>query len=745
MKKLIISFIIFLIFAINNLYAQTKIYGKITDEETNEPLSNVSVYVIEINKATKSDINGYYELNNLPSGKLTLEFSKFGFKTFNTKINYNSEEFQLDVKLSRAIIKTEEIVVSGIFNTTQHDNAVKIDVINTQDILKKATPNFMESITSVPGVDMISKGSGVSKPVIRGFSMNDVLVLNNGVRVENYQYSENHPLGIDEFGIDRVEIIKGPASLLYGSDAIGGVLNLIREKPAPTGKILGDATLQYHSNTNGYIGNVGLKGASNNLFGSLRIGGKSNADYLQPEGVFVPNSRFNEWSLKSNFGIFTNIGSFCLDYQYNTQNLGMTVPPSIAIVKERGRKNEVWYQDLNNHFITSNNNIYIGKYNLNITASYQNVRRKLQTTLNIPFIEMNLGTFYYNIKINFPSIDKFEYILGLQGKIQNHKNVNNRPSQFLPDMNSKSIALYSLFQLRLLDDLKFQAGLRYDYNDIKTEALGVINTYNYIAPLSKNYNNISGSIGAVYNINKFFFRFNFASAYRTPTLSELTSRGMHGNRYEEGNSALSTLHAYETDISVHYIDNNMSIDIAGFYNKAKDYIFITPTNDTTPSGFKIYRYSQTNSDFIGGEIAFHAHPKMLEWLHFETHLSTVNAKMENGEYLPFIPATKLMIELRGQFSKLWVFDSPFIEINTLTAFKKDNVSIYETSTDGYTLLNIATGLTYYSKNYVFNFIVSVNNLLDKKYYDHLSTLKPLFYNMGRNITFSLKTSFPIKN
>ncbi|HNZ71952.1 MAG TPA: TonB-dependent receptor plug domain-containing protein, partial [Prolixibacteraceae bacterium] len=135
-------------------------------------------------------------------------------------------------------------MVSGGYHSTQHENAVKIDVLKLNPKEITATPNFTEVLTRVPGVDMISKGSGISKPVIRGLSMNDILVLNNSVRYENYQYSSHHPLGIDEFGIEDVEVIKGPASLLYGSDAIGGVINFIKEKPAPQHTITGDYNLQ---------------------------------------------------------------------------------------------------------------------------------------------------------------------------------------------------------------------------------------------------------------------------------------------------------------------------------------------------------------------------------------------------------------------------------------------------------------------------------------------------------------------
>ena len=127
---------------------------------------------------------------------------------------------------------------------------------------------------------MISKGSGVAKPVIRGLSMNDILVLNHGVRFENYQYSSHHPLGIDEFGIEGVEVIKGPASLLYGSDAIGGVINFIKEKPAPIGTVTGDYNMALYANSLGMTNNLGIKGSGKNFFAGVRVGQKTRNNFV---------------------------------------------------------------------------------------------------------------------------------------------------------------------------------------------------------------------------------------------------------------------------------------------------------------------------------------------------------------------------------------------------------------------------------------------------------------------------------
>ena len=142
------------------------------------------------------------------------------------------------------------------------------------------------------------------------------------------------------------------------------------------------------------------------------------------------------------------------------------------------------------------------------------------------------------------------------------------------------------------------------------------------------------------------FRINFAKAFRVPNLSELTSNGEHGNRYEIGNTGLNPENAYEEDASIHYHGEYLSFDMAGFYNNIDNYIYASPTDDTTTNGMNIYRFSQTNAFLFGGEAGVHFHPKTMAWLHIKGVYSTVTGKQEDGNYLPFIPAQKFRYELR---------------------------------------------------------------------------------------------------
>lgn len=728
------------------MQAQNEIWGIVTNPGGNA-IAGANVFVPELQKGTVTSQNGIFKLGNLVSGKLKVQFSYLGFTTRVETVILNNNSREINVVLEPTPIETEEIVVSGGYNATQHENAVKIDILKSDKISMSGSPNLTEILTQVPGVDMISKGPGVSKPVIRGLSMNDVLVLNNGVRWENYQYSDHHPLGIDEGGVENVEIIKGPASLLYGSDAIGGVINFLKEKPAPVGNIEGDYRLQLFSNTQGIENQLGIKGSSKNLFGGLRASLSSHSDFLQGGGQFVPNSRFNEWSIHANSGFSNKAGSFKLYYDYNRQNLGLSEEDAVEEVTERGRTNAVWYQRFDNHLISSRNKIFIGDYKLEVNAAWQNTTLIHFGEKDVTEIEMALGTLTWESKLYLPASKNSEYIVGFQGIHQDNKNLHNRETKLLPDASSDNLSVLGLFQHTFLEKLHFQTGIRYDMKSMETQPVGLPENDDYRASLSKDYGSFSGSAGATFNLSDdLLFRANFSAAYRTPNLAELTSNGLHETRYELGDADLVPQNARETDISMHYHSRNVTFDIALFYNKIDHYIFIGPTVDTTAEGHKIFKYQQAGAVLYGVESGLHFHPKPVEWLHFEVTYARVIGEKDGGDNLPFIPADKINFEIRVEKEKLAMMQNAFIKIYPSFTFGQNRPAPEEENTAGYALLNAGLGADFKAARQLISASLCANNILDTKYIDHLSTLKEVgYFNPGRNISLNLKIPFGIRS
>jgi iron complex outermembrane receptor protein len=729
------------VFLISN--AQHRIAGRITDQD-HAPLAGATVFIYDLGKGTISDLNGYYEITNLPAGIVKIHFSFIGYSNHIETVVLQGELTELNISLRQTAVEAEEIVVSSGYHATQHENAVKIDVLKVNPHTLKSTPNFMETITRVPGVNMISKGSGVSKPVIRGLSMNDVLVLNNGVRFENYQYSSHHPLGIDEFGIEDVEIIKGPASLLFGADAIGGVLNFIKEKPAPVGSIAGDFNMHLYSNSLGMTTNFGVKGASRKFFAGLRAGRKTNADFLQGGGAFVPNSRFNEISVKTNAGFTGKIGVLNLFYDYNNQKLGLTEDEAIEEITQRGRNNEIFFQELSTHLLSSQNKLFLDRFKLDLNSAYQRTELIHFGEEDTYEIQMRLATITYETKLHLPSDRKSEYILGFQGFYQINTNVNDRETILLPDANTSSYGAFGLLQHIFFNKLRLQTGFRYDWKLISSQAVGLISdTLSYRAPVDKTFGSFSGSLGAVFHVTQeLLIRANAATAYRTPNLAELTSNGQHELRYEIGDPDLVPVKGFETDLSLHLHKDNLTFDLAGFYNILNHYIYIAPTGDTVSSGMPVYRYQQADAFLYGGEAGLHFHPKKVNWLHVETTFSSVIGKKNHGEYLPFVPAHKFSMEFRVEKEKAFFLHRAFAAAHALTAFEQNKVAPDETPTSGYTLLDLSIGGDIKLNHHFISVSLHINNIFDRKYIDHLSTLKEVnFYDPGRNISVNLKFPF----
>ena len=743
MKKSLIICVFILSF--HDILAQNTIQG-IVCEQDNTPLIGATIFLPEMNKGTVTDGNGFYKLSGLPSGKLKMQFSYVGYLNRIETLLLENADINLNVTLETTTIKADEIVITGGYSSAQHENAVKIESfkLDPQDI--KSTPNFTEILTKIPGLNMISKGSGVSKPVIRGLSKNDILILNNGVRFENYQYSDHHPLGIDEFGIEDVEIIKGPSSLLYGSDAIGGVINFIREKPAPVGSILGDYNLQLFSNTLGITNNLGVRGSSQRFFAGMRAGMKSNADFLQGGGDFVPNTRFREYSVKLNAGLTTKAGTFKLFYDNSRQDLGLAEEEAIEYIGERSRDVEIFYQQFLTHLISSQNKLYLGNMKLDVNSAFQSTQLVHFGEPDVYEIQMRLATLTYEAKLHLPSDRNSEYIIGYQGMNQNNLNLNDRETKLLPDATTLNNSLFFLLQKTFFNKLKLQTGLRFDSRALTTKSLGEEGQPDYRMALEKNYKSLSGSLGSTYFLTqKLLIRSNFAAAYRAPNLSELTANGQHETRYEIGDQDLVPEKSFEIDLSMHYHIDNLTLDLAGFYNNIRDYIYISPTGDTTETGIYIYQYMQSNSFLYGAEAGIHYHPQTMKWLHLLTTFSAVTGRKKIGDFLPFIPAKKIDLEFRAEKERLAFLHNTFVMATVTSVFNQNNAASEETPTKGYFLFDVSVGGQIQVKEQHITLGLGANNIFDTKYVDHLSTLKEVgYYNPGRNITLTVKVPFMVR-
>lgn len=217
----------------------------------------------------------------------------------------------------------EEVIVSTPFHKLQSENVMKVERADIEELKDLGAVTLSDGLTKIAGVESVSTGVGIGKPVIRGLSANRVLVYTQGVRMENQQFGAEHGLGINGSGIESVEVIKGPASLLYGSDAMGGVLYFNPEKFTTANNTEGDLNLNYFTNTEGMSANIGLKSSGEKLKFLVRGGYASHIDYKTGNDARLTNSRFKEYDLKTGLGYQSTEFKTELRYNYNASNLGI--------------------------------------------------------------------------------------------------------------------------------------------------------------------------------------------------------------------------------------------------------------------------------------------------------------------------------------------------------------------------------------------------------------------------------------
>lgn len=731
MRFLYLYFIIGFVVITN---AQNKIIGTVTDNNNN-PIPSAIISLPEIHKETTTNKEGKFILTNLPQGKFKLNVSFMGFETQSKSILLSGNEIEIIIVLTEAITHMDEVIVSNVFKRLQSQNVMKVELESIKSLQQNGTATLIEGLATIPGVSQVSTGTSIGKPVIRGLSGNRVLIYTQGVRLENQQFGEEHGLGLNDSGVESVEVIKGPASLLYGSDALGGVLFFNPEKFANPNDFNANFSQRIFSNTLGSSTSLGLKTSTDKWKFLLRGNYNTHSDYQVPNNDKVTNTRFNEKDLKAGIGYNNSSFSSVLRYNFNQLDLGI---PENGIAEQSTSKNTMFpSQGVDNHILSLHNNVYFKNSKLDFDLGYIfNDRKEFEDSFT-PNLHMKLKTFNYTMNYHLPKKGKIETIIGVQGMSQT--NTNFGEELLIPDAKTDDFGIYTTSIYEWKKNV-IQAGIRYDNRKIISENHGTIGEEGSFTSVNKSFDSFNASLGYKTNLaEKLTVRLNLATGFRAPNLAELTSNGVHegSNRYEIGNANLKNEQNFQSDVNFEYKSSHFEWFANGFYNHINNYIFISP-NGTQIDEYDVYDYEQNNAYLFGGEIGLHFHPHPVDWLHFTTSYETVTAKKDNNENLPLIPANKWNTTFKAEFDKGNWLKEGFASLNILHTFAQNNFSQYETKTNEYTLVNFGFGGEIHLNKSKFNVNLNANNLFNKTYISHLSRLKTDgIPNIGRNIVLGV--------
>ena len=676
-------------------------------------------------------------------------------------------------------LNLNEVTVTGVTGDTKLKHATApVSIVSPQVLRATASTNIIDAIAHQPGVSQLTTGGSISKPIIRGLGYNRVVVMSEGVRQEGQQWGDEHGVEVDGSSVNSVEILKGPASLMYGSDAMAGVVILHSKPTLAEGDMRANVSSEYQTNNGLFNYNLSIAGNQHGFVWDARFSDKMAHAYKNKYDGYVPGSQFRERAGRLMLGVDKTWGHSRLTWTAYHLTPGIVegernpetgeLECSTNNVKTYGKS--LPFQQVKHYKLVWDNSLSLSSGYLKAIIGYQqNRRQEFEESADEYELFFKLHTLTYDLRYLTHEWDGWKFSTGIGGMYQ--KSGNEGEEYLIPDYRLFDFGIYATTTKAIGDSWTLNGGVRYDHRRLHGDELIEDGDMRF-TDFSRHFNGLTGSIGAVCNINKHFnVRLNLARGFRTPNMSELSSNGVHEGsiRYELGNQQLKAEYSLQADLGLDFTSRYVSAQVALFANRIDNYIFTHRLNQEIEEGYLTYAYTQGDARLLGFEAGIDFHP--VHSIHFSNSFSYVDARLMHAsadtKYLPFTPAPHWASELkwelfhhshttvnhhhttdaahRSLFNNLYVAAGLDCYLKQTHIYSADDT---ETKTPGYALLSLSAGSDIQVKGRkVAELYITADNLLDKAYQNHLSRLKYAdvnaatgrrgIFNMGRNITFKI--------
>lgn len=634
----------------------------------------------------------------------------------------------------------------------------------------------------MPGISSIDIGQGFSKPVIRGLGFNRVAVSDMGIKQEGQQWGIDHGLEIDQFGVERIEIIKGPASLTHGSDAIGGVINI--SPIQPTQKNTFELNLQsIYKSVNEYFGGSSMiKYRNNNWYFYARYTQTDFGDYKVPADSFFYNRyRFkienktlkNTSGKEKDFNFVMGIANpkyksiLSISNVYSKTGFfpgAHGIPSKEKLIDDGNNGNiDLPFQQVNHFKVINNSKYYLNSSNFEVNFGFQNNFRQEWSLFHTHYQNQKAPQTNPNLELQFDlstvSGDfKFKHFYKnniFETGISSQYQINQISGYMflLPNFHRTTIGSYIFNKFSPNSKITIDAGVRYDYGIINIFEFFSIYTNRFKCNNLKNtFKDFTWALGVTYLINKNFnIKTNIGKSFRMPNASELSSNGVHHGsfRYEVGDNKIKSEYSYQFDAGFYFNNEFIDFEISSFYNFFPNFIFLIPTGSYLhPDGYEIieadagqvYQYNQSKAFRYGGEALLNFN--INKNIKFLTSLEYVYAT--DGQYpIPFTPPLNIFSSLTYSIlNQKKFFSNTVIEVNSNITAAQNRVARNETKTSPFKIFNFyfSTQTTLFKINIIF--AIQIQNIFNTKYFNHLSFYRIIeLPEAGRNFQISIKIPF----
>jgi outer membrane receptor protein involved in Fe transport len=671
-------------------------------------------------------------------------------------------------------LDTISVTASPIHDHDTFDIPAQVDVITKEHISSQSTASLGSILEDTPGVNNLSTGSQAGKPVIRGMSGERIKILSNGASTDFQTYGIRHISNTDPFLAGAIEVIRGAQGVLYGSDALGGVVNILSPELLYTkegeSKLKGEVLGEYHTNNDERSVGVKIQAASGKMgvnvgvikrkSGNLHTPNSDTWSQGEPSGTEprfageLPYTNFETTSAQVAIGYTDNWGNVALQHTYwqSFQNyLGHGSAPAYNPLASAG-------QDLSNNETQLKGEFLSGEWIIKPSLSRTLNRRQAAT--NVPYESMNDSNIDLDIEVNrldgklalvHPQIGAFEGEIGIEGY---DKEQSVRDGHLVPNADESGKSIY-LFEEADSDRWIFQWGLRYDTRkvDAKVTTGG-----------DKTFSAFGGSLGATYKLTDTWnIAANLSRGFRAPSIFELYADGTHGGvqAYQIGNPNLREETTLGGDLSLRYKDDRTKASLTLYRTYINDYIYLAntgirrnPTTGAIVAMGGVPEMTNQQSDAIMEGIEFSLETHLSDATRFEGSFEIINGKdTGNNRDLTMMPSNNLHLALYHNLGALGNFKNNTFSVNMKAYDDQQVAGAYEpfaqyntmpfgsADTAGYVLWGIGYESEHSVMDYTVNLGIKIDNLFDTRYRDFLDTYKGYTLGMGRNISFSLRIPF----
>ncbi len=779
---------------ISSLYGQDSqtygIQGNILDVDKN-PIVGAEIFLQDDSIATLSNRNGYFKFENLYARDYTIQVSSLEYKAIALTVNPANQNNFLEIKLEPEIKAIEEVEVkANVRQMLQRNNSVSIDLVEEEFFKEKKAGSLMQTLSAVPGVSSMDIGSGLSKPVIRGMGYYRVVVAQNGIRQEGQQWSNHHGLSVDQNNVSHVELIKGPATLQYGSGAIGGVINILPAHVPLGQEVTGDLSVTAKSN-NAYLGSNGNLSArvgdfythisaSYTSFGDFNV--PKTDSFLLPAPVNVQeaashkvplentilNTAGTELAASATIGIVKKWGTSSMEFSYYNNKVGFfdwqgSKTDSIRKHHEENTRDINWpYQDVSHFAVRHFTRAYINKNKLELALGYQQnfseeydylfdrtgnraLDKAIYNQLGGQDLSLLLRTGVAKVTYTINSLGKQQLVFGINSQYQVHE--IDGYGHILPAYQLASQGGFVIHKYSIATKWHLHSGIRFDLNNFHLdEYLNPDPAYGdsiFNPDLSRTYPGLSLMLGINYlPDNKTIIKVNFGKSYRIPSAYELGAYGLHRHegRFEKGDTTLNPEIAWQFDLGIDKKWDVFSASLSPFVNYFTNYLYLNPTAELRSEG-QVYEYVQSQALLAGGELNTVWKPiKSLQLNLGAEYVYAVNLDLLRA--VPFTPPPSINLGVKYKIPDKGKFGKSKIGLDLVKAFAQNYTVANELQTPGYFVLN-AVGSTHVKMGKQnLELVLRCRNILNNKYYNHITFYRRLrIPEPGRNIQLGITMTF----